>query len=323
MKQTPCLLLGILFASFACLSQARGQESATDKARDSFFAGIELFKEGSYEAALAELQKAYQLAPNYRVLYNIGQVQFELHDYVSAYATLKDYLEQGGDEIPEARRSQVDTSLQKLEQRIAYLEVDCNLSDADIRVDDISVGKSPLTAPVPVNAGTHRIAAVKPGFAVAARMVSLTGEERVSVKLKIAAPPPEAQPTRPVPRPSASTRTAPEQSLGRHHRGLVASLTVATSCALATGIFGWRLLVAKSDFDHEVSKVPYDRGTAEGIRSRAMAYQYLTIGFGAATLLSSGLALYLALDGGSGNPRGVGSMALSPAINGVIVRGRW
>lgn len=329
-------LLSFAMLSFASLSNATGQEDATEQARASFHEGVELFKEGSFEAALAEFQKANQISPSYRVLYNIAQTYFEIHDYVNSYTTLKDYLQQGGDEIPAARRTQVDDLNRKLEKRIAYLEIVCNLDDADIRVDDISVGKSPLASPVLVNAGPRKLSAVKPGYSVAARIVTVAGTDRSKVKLEIVTPL-DVQPdklamapiaTPAVAKPASARLREAEPQAESSRRWLLVSLSVAGGCAVATGIFGWQMLAAKNDFDSEVAKSPYSKPVADSARSRAMTYQALTWGFGAAALASGGLSLYLTLtgDGDSGQrnrAKAQHSMAVVPALNGLLLHGVW
>ena len=327
----------VLFLGLLCVpsSRALAQDDAVDRARASFFQGVELYKEGSFEAALAEFQKAYATAPTYRVLYNIAQTYFELHDYVSSAANLEEFVQQGGDAIPVARRAQVDDLNRKLEKRIGYLEIVCDANDADIRIDDLSVGSNPLAAAVPVNAGPRRVSAIKPGYAVVARLVTVAGAERAKVKLELGPPIDARAPKLAGPAASAATVSKPDPSLiasappRRGHRSAaIASLTVAGGCAVASGIFGWQLLVAKNDFDREVAKTPFDRGAAERVRSRALTYEYLTDGFAAAALLSGGVALYLALtgEGRSGEPKRASaghSVALIPAGTGVALHGSW
>ena len=333
-KWLSVLSFGLL--SLASLSNARGQEDTTEKARSRFHEAVELYKEGSFEAALAEFQKAYQIGPTYRVLYNIAQAYFELHDYVNSYLTLKEYMQQGGDEIAATRRTQVDDLNRKLEKRIAYLDIVCNVNDADIRVDDISVGKSPLQSPVLVNAGPRRLSAVKTGYPVAARIVSLAGTDRSKVRLEIITPP-EAQASKLATAPTAAiavSKPAPpmtnedEPQPRRPRKWLIVNLSVAGGCAVATGIFGWQMLAAKKDFDREVAKTPYDKAVADNARSRALTYQYLADGFGAATLISGSIALYLALtnDGASEQRKATSakrSIAVVPAVNGLVVHGVW
>jgi tetratricopeptide (TPR) repeat protein len=69
-----------LAALLSCAVTARADaplEPDTSEARMRFTRGVKLYHEGSYDAALAEFTKAYRLAPNYRVLYNLAQVQAE------------------------------------------------------------------------------------------------------------------------------------------------------------------------------------------------------------------------------------------------------
>jgi len=333
-KSLSLLCFGLL--SLSSLSNAIGQEDTTERARASFHDGVDLYKEGSFEAALAEFQKAYQISPSYRVLYNIAQVYLELHDYVNSFVNLKDYVRQGGDEIPASRRAQVDDLNRKLEKRIAYVEIVCTVNDADIRVDDISVGKSPLASPVLVNAGPRKISAVKSGYPVAARMITVAGGEWSKVRMELTTPlevetsnlatAPKATAAASKPAPPTLNEAEPRTSSSR--KWLIVGLSVAGGCAVATGISGWQMFTAKSDFDSEVSKTPYSKSVANSARSRAITYEYLTYGLGAAALLSGGAALYLALtgDGESGQRRRTNahrSIGVAPAVNGVVLHGVW
>src|SRR5262249_23789803 len=49
--------------------------SAMDEARAHYSKGVQLYNEGSYDAALVELERANKLAPSYRILYSIGLVK--------------------------------------------------------------------------------------------------------------------------------------------------------------------------------------------------------------------------------------------------------
>jgi tetratricopeptide (TPR) repeat protein len=324
-----------LAVALSCLvwsSQAPAQDDATEKARARFFQGVELYKEGIFEAALAEFKQAYQLSPSYRVLYNVGQTYFELHDYANSYLTLKEYVQRGGDELSANRRAQVDELFQKIEKRIARIDVDCNVDGADIRVDEISAGISPLPLPILVNSGPRRVSAVKAGYPVTAQIVTVAGGEQVKLRLEmLALSDLPSKPTPGVPNPMArqpeeTLESAPAKKPRRTM--LAASVAAASTCAVATGVFGWLLLGAKHDFDAEVSKTPYSRTKAEDIRSKALTYQYLTDGFGIATLLAGGAALYLVLSdrGSPTQPKNSSlkqTIAVAPSVGGVVVHGRW
>ncbi len=159
--------------------------SATDEARERFGRGVQLFHEGSLEAALAEFQKAHQLAPNYRLHYNVAQVQYELHNFVEALRSFWKYLAQGGSEIPADRRQQVEAEIRKLEKRVGYVTITTNVSGAQISVDGVPMGISPFTAPVLVNPGSRRVSANKAGYLPAVNTVTAAGGEKLSLTLNL------------------------------------------------------------------------------------------------------------------------------------------
>src|ERR1017187_1031885 len=116
------LLTGILIQQ-PTMAQAQSTEDAdAAKAAVRFQRAVELYREGSYEGALAEFSKAYQVSPSYLVLYNIAQTQYALHDFVGAYKSLMQYLAEGGAGIPGDRRAQVDEMTAKLVGRIAHVQ---------------------------------------------------------------------------------------------------------------------------------------------------------------------------------------------------------
>lgn len=319
-RNVSTLIIGLLFllTSSAMAAAPADNSSALEKARASFHHGVQLYGEGSFEAALAEFRKAYQLSPNYRLLYNIAQAYFDLHDYVNSAKNLKQYVQEGGNDLSPTRRSDVNELNQKLEERIAYLDIACNVDGADIRVDDISVGVSPLPGPVPVNAGPRRISVVKPGYTVAARMVTVVGREKSKVTVDIAA--------------SAQDGTGFAGSIQRESGqrapvrvGLITSAVVAGGCAIATGVFGALAWQARGDFNNELDKVFNSKGNVDSARTRMKTYAYLTDAFGAATLISGGAVLYFLLTdtGSKKTSKGRASVALAPTVGGMLLHGQW
>ena len=77
----------------------------TEEAKSHFQRAVDLFHEADFRAALIEFQRAYDAAPNYKVLYNLGQTAQELQDYAGALKAFRGYLDGGGREIPAARRT--------------------------------------------------------------------------------------------------------------------------------------------------------------------------------------------------------------------------
>lgn len=171
---------------------ARPAAAAKDEARERYDRGVELFKEGDYRAALIEFERAYELAPHYRVLYNIGQVRYVLKDYAKALTVLSDYLEQGGDRITAKRRRSVEEDLKKLRPRVAQLRVEIDVSGAEVLVDDVPVGRSPLAEALTVSAGRRKVTVAVPGQEPVSRYVDVAGSEEAAVSFDLVAPGPDA-----------------------------------------------------------------------------------------------------------------------------------
>src|ERR1700754_3957554 len=71
---------------------AAGESLEVVQARKHFSQGLKLYKEGDFDAALVQFERAYAVKPNYKVLYNIAQSYFELRQYVEARDGLTRYL---------------------------------------------------------------------------------------------------------------------------------------------------------------------------------------------------------------------------------------
>jgi hypothetical protein len=156
-----------------------------DEAKRRFQAGLDLFREGNYPASLVEFKRAYDIAPNYNVLYNIGQVYYQLQDYVNASKYLTEYLEEGGKRITPARRAEVEADLEKLKMRIAQVNVATNVSGAQIMVDDQPLGVTPLGQPALVSAGRRVFSATKEGYQSVRKTVEVAGGDRLDVQLEL------------------------------------------------------------------------------------------------------------------------------------------
>jgi tetratricopeptide (TPR) repeat protein len=177
---------------------AAGQGSQSPEvlleAKQRFDRGFELYNEGEYPLALIEFNRAYELVPNYRVLYNIGQVCIQLAQYANARRALEEYRTKGGDELPAERREAVARDLAMLDRRTAFLMITTNVPGAEVLVDDVVVGKTPLGPALLVDAGVHRISARLQGYQQRASRVTLAGgdEQTLALTLDIQ---PEVKPT--------------------------------------------------------------------------------------------------------------------------------
>jgi hypothetical protein len=327
-----------LAGTHASMAENRAAPEA-DKAAARFQQAVELYREGSYEGALAEFRKAYQISPTYRVLYNIAQTQYALHDFVGAYKSLLQYVSDGGNDIPADRRAQVDEMSAKLEERIGHLQITTNVAEADIRVDDVSVGQSPLPGMLAVNVGTHKVSAAKAGFSEAIRNVTVAGKESLRIELKLgetSAPAPigtsaGAKLTResallPSSDSASIAKSQPQGPPGR--AGLVVSPSTTAALAIGTGVAGYLALAAQKDLEDQVKTYPNTKDKIEDARSKSKRYGYITDALGAATLVSGGVALYFVLSHGSDSAKPKSAKAgapvvLVPTLGGMVLEGSF
>ena len=155
-----------------------------DTGRSHFKAGVDYYRDGDLTTALIEFKRAYAAAPNYRVLYNLGQVSNEMRDYVEAQRYFQRYLTEGAGEVDAARKQEVENYLVKIAGRIATIVLSSNLEGADLFIDDLLVGKSPMGEPVRVSAGTRRLSASISGHSRVTQVVEAAGGDTLVVKLE-------------------------------------------------------------------------------------------------------------------------------------------
>lgn len=147
---------------------------------------LQFYDAGDYPAALAEFQRANQLMPSFRLLYNLGVVSLALADSASAYDYFQSYLTQGGSAVPAETRAGVQSQLRDLAAQIATLTVLIDTVGTEVFVDERSLGVSPLAGPVHVNAGSHLLSARLRGAQSVSRRLELRGGETARVELKLA-----------------------------------------------------------------------------------------------------------------------------------------
>ena len=115
------LALAILVAT----AHADPQESPTRQAGEHFDRGVAMYGEADYRAALVEFRKAYEIAPNAAVLYNLGQTYYQLQNYAAALTAFERYLADSG-ESP-SHEAEVKGAIKTLKSRVGKLLVATNL----------------------------------------------------------------------------------------------------------------------------------------------------------------------------------------------------
>ncbi len=170
----------------AAAAPAEAKPTKKEEASQRFQRGVELYDSGDLRAALIEFGRAYELVPTYQVLYNMGQTAAELKDYAEAYDHYKTYLRKGRDKISVERRNSVKSQIKMLEGYLASLKIRVSEDDAEVSIDGVVVGVSPLYQAIKVSAGRRKIVVSKEGFAPYEKTLDVAGRDKESLTVELA-----------------------------------------------------------------------------------------------------------------------------------------
>lgn len=306
MRTTTRLAAFILVASAAlgppavaqtpAAAPVESQDSPTAQARQHFLRGVDLFKERNFRAALVEFQRAQDIAPNWRLYYNIAQTQFELHNYAGTLRSFQQYLAEGGQDIEETRRAEVQREIEKLRGRVAKVRLTVNEVGAEVRIDDEPAGTTPLPDPIVISAGHVKIE-VRKGASTAVRYVDVAGGDDVAVDLVLAKEQaggaPMNGPVATQPRPAAPVQA------GRSNTGVWVGVAVTGALAAGAVVTGIVALGAKSDYDSELGAFPGSANDVDSARSKTKTFALATDILGGAAIASGIVTIVLASSGSS------------------------
>ena len=162
-----------------------GRTPDLDKARTHFSQGVQFYNAGDYKLSLIEFRRSYDLSKNYRILYNIGQVNQQLGNYTNALQALERYLRVGGIEVDEERKAEVTANIQVLKTRVAHIRIISNVEDAEILVDGFPVDRKDPQAKIALDPGDHRVDLRKAGFQSGGTVVALAAGDITEVRIQL------------------------------------------------------------------------------------------------------------------------------------------
>jgi hypothetical protein len=263
-------LLLALALTLAPVTAGAGEPTTAESASDHFKRGVQFYRERDFRNALIEFKRAYEIEPNYAVLFNLGQTSFELKDYVEAQRAFTAYLEQGKSEIPPDRRKEVEGELEKLETYVARIDLKVNVAGAEVAIDDVVVGKTPLGEPLLVSAGRRKVSVRKDGYAPLTQYIDIGGGDAREVPLSLTSL--EARPA-PAPAPLPVSPDEPEES---DHVAFWVSLSTTVGFGIATGVLGGLALKADGDYEDELGTFPNTKPSIDDAADRVTTFAVLT-----------------------------------------------
>jgi tetratricopeptide (TPR) repeat protein len=305
------MLLTLLIARSAAADQTSSPEAAPEvgeaekkEAGRRFGHAIKLYEDGDYTLALAEFERVYELMPNYRVLYNIGQVSIQLGRYARAFRTLKEYVARGGAELPSDRVKSVQADLELLAGRIATVTVLVDQPGAQISLDGTVLGTSPLAEPLIVDVGEHILQVRLPGYSTQTQRLTLAGGDRreSSFVLETERSGPAVTPAPPIATaPTAPARSATPRKPHASRTWIGWTTTGAlTAGAIVSGALG---ASAVSDLKKLKNTEGATRPELDQAQRRAETRLLVADLLTAAAVVSGGVTLYFQLSGSGSEGR--------------------
>lgn len=266
------MAVAVLTPSFAWAAPTADQ---MEEARRRYDRALELSDEGNYDEALLELQRAYALAPAYRLLYNLGVVSVAVHDYVKAVDYYDRYLVEGGADIEPARAAEVRSQLERLRTRISTLRVTVNVPGAQISVDDVAVGRAPMSTPISINSGRHRVTAVSPGYFPSTVVVEVAGNDHRDISVVLSR--------------AVATTEKPSHPIPWLGWGITAAL------AAGTAVSGVLALNAASSYDSKVSTLGVSSSDVSSAYRTTRVWSLTSDGLLIGTVIAAGVSFYLTI----------------------------
>jgi PEGA domain len=286
----PSLFLAVLAALVVVLGARAARADDTRQASKHFQRGVSLYGEADYRAALVEFRRAYALAPNAAVLYNVGETQYQLQDYAAALTTFEHFLAEASPADP--HRGEVEGDLDVLRARVGHVSVTTIPPGADVVVDDQPVGKTPFERPLLVSIGHRKIVATLAGRPPVTRTVDVATDDSVSVTMQLPDPP-EAAPAAT----HADLPARPPDSPPPSHGGATLRVLGWTATAmLAAGAITTGVLAFQESRSLETARATYPASAQILNHDASMTTTYSTVAdvltagavvVGGATLLST------------------------------------
>ena len=223
--------------------------------------GLSLRRQRRDADALATFMRAYELQPSARVLAQVALAEQALGRWVDAETHLRSALAAPDDAWIESHRQVLGVGLADIQGHLGWLEVDADVSGAELWVNGARIGAVPLVHALRVESGSVLIELRAAGYASALRRTSVDAGEtaRESVHLvPIAAPQlgpasgiaPVAQADLTL---TAPARTEPPRYGGATNRAMriasLASFGAGAVGVVAGSYFGVRTLATKSERD--------------------------------------------------------------------------
>jgi hypothetical protein len=294
------------------------ENGPTRDAGRHFQRAVALYGEADYRAALVEFKRAYAIAPNTAVLYNVGETQYQLQDYAGALTTFERYLAESAQ--GDGHRAEVENNVEILRARVGHVSIVTIPPGADVTVDDQTAGHTPIDKPILVSIGHRKITASMPGRPAVTRYVDVATDDNLAVTLQM---PDAGGGTTTAPRHDADATFAAHTTPGDGSHTLQ-TIGWITTGGLAIGAIATGIVAAheSSVLQSDRNTYPTSSATLERDAHSTTTYSIIADSLAAGAVLVGGITLVSALGGSSASTPKRGSagdvqVVLGPTSAGI------
>lgn len=196
----PCLLTDIGTVAYA--QQPAQNDPVTEAARQKYQEGVKAYEAGKFEDARSAFLQTYALKRVPAVLLNLGQSEIKSGHWEEGGNHLQQFIREHKTATPD-QITAAQNGIAEAKKKTGYVVVIVNAVGADLSLDGVAIGKSPLLDPYFVKPGKHVLYASAQGSASTTAVDVQKGiATSAMITLNVATPAPTN--TAPVP-----TQTAP------------------------------------------------------------------------------------------------------------------
>lgn len=286
--------LSVLAAALSCVlaNTALAEVEISEEARQRFRVGVSLLQDPEgprYEEAYHEFTAAYAASPSWKILGNLGLCAMKLERDGEAIEAFSKYLAEGGDQIGEEERRQIQTDLDTLRTGAVTFTLSISAPGALLVDERVPNRGTPVinhygpvdgTLTFQARAGLHRIRARLAGYEDAVWEIHARAGTRHTHLFNL------------VPVKKAEPSTGP-QDAGIRPVPPSVYIGLATTGVFAAGAALTGLLAVSKGAEYEAANDGTNPGRAEDLRSGTQTMNLATDVLMGAAVVSAGITAYL------------------------------
>lgn len=228
----------------SALSLSAPAAAQGNPAKEHYMQGVALFEAGNYKAALAEFLESYEARPNWKLRHTIAICYFNLNRFVNAKKELDLYVAEGGNEVPEDKRVEVEDMLLQISKLTAKVEIEVNVDGAAIWIDDEKAATSPMKHPLTLDSGVYELEITAPGYVKYKRDLKLVGGDKKVYDITLVSKGGEVEPDEPDKKPDKKPKKKPKKKKAKGPRskdekvalGLLVGSLISAGLAAGSGV---------------------------------------------------------------------------------------